>query len=131
MRVLIAVTAILVTISSDLAVAQSQSEANSNSLLEGNAAYRRLEIRCSWSTPGTSGRRIYRRQNVFLWLHGINAAVVVGIPADAQLNVHPWGSRLSYSASGLDAAASYSSCAKWRYIHRREWGGPHSSVETF
>ena len=98
MRVLIALIAMLVAILSDLAVAQSQLTANSNSLLEGNAAYG------DWRSDAPGVRRYIRASDLpapYASRSTTNGAVLVGRPADAQLNV-PLGFQVKLFASGLD-----------------------------
>jgi glucose/arabinose dehydrogenase len=98
MRALIAATAILVVLT-DLADAQSQVADNSNSLLEGNAAYG------DWKSDAPGVRRYIRASDVpapHASRSTENAAVLVGRPAGAQLSV-PLGFQVKLFASGLDA----------------------------
>src|SRR5215475_134070 len=99
MRALIAATAVLVSILTDLAGAQSQVADNSNSLLEGNAAYG------DWKSDAPGVRRYIRASDVpapDASRSTENAAVLVGRPAEAQLSV-PLGFHVKLFASGLDA----------------------------
>ena len=98
MRVLIAAAAVLLSILSDLAGAQNQLVANSNSLLEGNAAYG------DWRSDAPGVRRYIRASDLpvpYASQSTENGAVLVGRPADARLNV-PLGFHVKLFASGLD-----------------------------
>ena len=98
MRVLIASIAILVASLCGLASVQSQLAANSNSLLEGNAAYG------DWRSDAPGVRRYIRASELpapYASQSTENSAVLVGRPADAQLNV-PLGFHVKLFASGLD-----------------------------
>jgi glucose/arabinose dehydrogenase len=97
MQVLVASIAIVVAILSDLAVAQSQL-ADSNSVLEGNAAYG------DWRSDAPGVRRYIRASDLpapYATGSTENGAVLVGRPADAQLNV-PLGFQVKPFATGLD-----------------------------
>jgi glucose/arabinose dehydrogenase len=98
MRVLVAVTAIVVSILSELAGAQSLLAASSNSLLVGKAAYG------DWRSDAPGIRRHIREADLpapYASSSTSNTAVVVGKPADARLNV-PLGFQVKLLASGLD-----------------------------
>ena len=98
MRTLVATTAVVLSILLDLAGAQSLLAASSNSLLVGKAAYG------DWRSDAPGIRRYIRVSDLpapYASNSAPNGAVVVGKPADAQLNV-PLGFQVKLLASGLD-----------------------------
>ena len=98
MRVPVAITVIVVSVLLDVAGAQSLLTANSNSLLVGKAAYG------DWRSDAPGIRRYIRASDLpapYASNSTANSAVVVGKPADAQLNA-PLGFQVKLLASGLD-----------------------------
>jgi glucose/arabinose dehydrogenase len=98
MRVLIATTAIAVSILLDFAGAQSLLAVDSNSLLAGKAAYG------DWRSDAPGMRRYIKASDLpapYDSNSAANSAVVVGKPADARLEV-PMGFQVKLLASGLD-----------------------------
>ena len=139
MRVLVATTAIVLSILLDLAGAQVLLAVSSNSPLVGKAAYG------DWRSDAPGIRRYIKASDLpapYASSSAANSAVVVGKPADARLNV-PLGFQVKLLASGLDQPRlirvapngdifiAESSAGRIRVLRRSDGGDEASRNEIF